>query len=249
MRTYLKPLLLALSIAAGTAMTAHAQTAPSYTIPSDGTLLNVSAEAEAKRVPDIATLSAGVVTQAADGNAAMRQNAEQMSKVMAAVKAAGIADKDVQTSGINLSPQYTYKENEAPKINGYQASNTVNLKVRDITRLGKVLDALVAQGANNINGPSFSIDQPEPVYDEARVAALKKAQARAETYAKSLGLKVRPHCQHLRRPQRRCGAPDDDGRLHALGQGRDGHPGRSRREHAVDQPRCDVRTGALRALV
>lgn len=83
-----------------------------------------------------------------------------MSKVMAAVKAAGIADKDVQTSGINLSPQYTYKENEAPKINGYQASNTVSLKVRDITRLGKVLDALVAQGANDINGPSFRSTNP-----------------------------------------------------------------------------------------
>ncbi|MEA9564766.1 MULTISPECIES: SIMPL domain-containing protein [Xanthomonas] len=191
MRTTLKPLLLALSIAAGTAMTAHAQSASNYTIPNDGTLLNVSAEAEAKRVPDIATLSAGVVTQAADSNAAMRQNAEQMSKVMAAVKAAGIADKDVQTSGINLSPQYTYKENEAPKIIGYQASNTVSLKVRDISKLGKVLDTLVAQGANDINGPSFSVDQPEAAYDEARVAALKKAQARAETYAKSLGLKVR----------------------------------------------------------
>ncbi|MCC4632381.1 MULTISPECIES: SIMPL domain-containing protein [Xanthomonas] len=191
MRTTLKPLLLALSIAAGTAMTAHAQSASNSTIPNDGTLLNVSAEAEAKRVPDIATLSAGVVTQAADSNAAMRQNAEQMSKVMTAVKAAGIADKDVQTSGINLSPQYTYKENEAPKIIGYQASNTVSLKVRDISKLGKVLDTLVAQGANDINGPSFSVDQPEPAYDEARVAALKKAQARADTYAKSLGLKVR----------------------------------------------------------
>ncbi|MCS3745188.1 hypothetical protein FHY18_000718 [Xanthomonas arboricola] len=191
MRTTFKPLLLALSIAAGTAMTAHAQSASNYTIPSDGTLLNISAEAEAKRVPDIATLSASVVTQAADSNSAMRQNAEQMSKVMTAVKAAGIADKDVQTSGINLSPQYTYKENEAPRINGYQASNTVSLKVRDISKLGKVLDTLVAQGANDINGPSFSVDQPEPAYDEARVAALKKAQTRADTYAKSLGLKVR----------------------------------------------------------
>ncbi|MEE7547003.1 SIMPL domain-containing protein [Xanthomonas sp. Kuri4-1] len=191
MRTTLKPLLLALTIATGTAMTAHAQTAPSYAIPSDGTLLNVSAEAEARRVPDVASLSAGVVTQAADGNTAMRQNAEQMSKVMAAIKGAGIADKDIQTSGVNLNPQYTYKDGEAPKINGYQASNTVSLKVRDITRLGKVLDALAAQGANQINGPSFEIDQPEPAYDEARLAALKKAQARAETYAKSLGLKVR----------------------------------------------------------
>ncbi len=189
----LKPLLLALSLSPlALAMTAQAQTAaPAYTLPADATILNVSADAEASRVPDIARLSAGVVTQAADGNTAMRQNAEQMSKVVAAIKAAGITEKDVQTSGINLSPQYQYKEGEAPKINGYQASNTVSLKVRDVSRLGKVLDALAAQGANQINGPSFEIDNPEPVYDEARIAALKKAQQRAETYARQLGLKVR----------------------------------------------------------
>ena len=186
----LAPLLLSLSLVLGAPMTAHAQTVPTA-VASDATLLNISANAEATRVPDVATLSAGVVTQAADGNSAMRQNAQQMDKVLAAIKAAGIAEKDIQTSGINLSPQYRYVENEAPKITGYQASNNVNLKIRDIAKLGKVLDALAAVGANQINGPSFEIDQPEPVYDEARLAALKKAQARAETYAKALGLKVR----------------------------------------------------------
>ncbi|HYG06457.1 MAG TPA: SIMPL domain-containing protein [Stenotrophomonas sp.] len=192
MRARLKPFLLALSLSPlAIAMTAQAQTSPAYTLPADGTILNISAEAEASRVPDVARLSAGVVTEAVDGNAAMRQNAEQMSKVMAAIKAAGIAEKDVQTSGINLSPQYQYKDGTAPRITGYQASNTVSLKVRDISRLGKVLDALAAQGANQINGPSFEIDQPEPVYDEARLAALEKAQARAQTYARALGLKVR----------------------------------------------------------
>ncbi|WP_293705375.1 SIMPL domain-containing protein [Stenotrophomonas sp. UBA7606] len=189
-RTTLAPLLLSLSLALGASMTANAQTVPAV-VASDATLLNISAQAEAKRVPDVATLSAGVVTQAVDGNTAMRENAVQMDKVMAAIKAAGIAERDIQTSGINLSPQYRYADNEAPKITGYQANNTVSLKVRDITKLGKVLDSLAAQGANQINGPSFEIDQPEPVYDEARLAALKKAQARAETYAKSLGLRVR----------------------------------------------------------
>ena len=190
--TPFRTLLLALSLALGaTTMTAHAQTLASVGALSDGTLLNVSAQAEARRVPDVATISAGVVTQAADGNTAMRQNAEQMVKVMAAIKAAGIAEKDIQTSGISLNPQYRYVENEAPSITGYQATNTVSLKVRDITKLGKVLDSLAAQGANQINGPSFQIDQPEPVYDEARLAALKKAKDRAETYAKALDLKVR----------------------------------------------------------
>ncbi|UYB50970.1 SIMPL domain-containing protein [Xanthomonas sp. AM6] len=187
-----RPLLLALTLALGGTMTAHAQTAaPAYAVPADGTLLNIAAQAEAKHAPDVATLSAGVVTQAVDSAAAMRQNAEQMTKVLAAVRAAGIADKDVQTSGISLSPQYKYAENQAPQIIGYQASNSVNLKVRDIAKLGKVLDALAAQGANQINGPTFEIDDPEPLYDQARVDALKKAQARAQTYAKSLGLRVR----------------------------------------------------------
>jgi uncharacterized protein YggE len=188
----IRPLLLALTLALGGTMTAHAQTAtPGYAVPADGTLLNIAAQAEARHAPDVATLSAGVVTQASDSAAAMRQNAEQMTKVLAAVRAAGIADKDVQTSGINLSPQYKYVENQAPQILGYQASNSVNLKVRDIAKLGKVLDALAAQGANQINGPTFEIDDPEPLYDQARVDALKKAQSRAQTYAKSLGLRVR----------------------------------------------------------
>lgn len=160
-------------------------------LPGDATLLEVSAQAEAKRIPDVATISAGVVTQAMDANAAMRANAVQMDKVMAAIQAAGIAQRDIQTSGINLNPQYKYVENQNPTIIGYQANNTVNLRVHDIAKLGKVLDALVASGANQVNGPSFEIDQPEPVLDEARRAALDKAQARASMYAKALGLRVR----------------------------------------------------------
>jgi uncharacterized protein YggE len=184
---------LGLAIALGTAMP-HAraqsatQTAP---LPADATLLSVSAQAEARRVPDVATISAGVVTQATDPNAAMRDNATQMEKVMAAVRAAGIAEKDVQTAGISVQPQYKYAENSPPTITGYQASNTVNIKVRDIGKLGKVLDALVASGANQVNGPAFEVDKPEPAYDEARIAALRKAEARAQTYAKAMGLQVR----------------------------------------------------------
>jgi uncharacterized protein YggE len=189
----LHPLLLATALTlSAIAMTASAQSPVAAAhAASDGTLLSVSAQAEARRVPDVATISAGVVTQAVDANAAMRANATQMDKVMAAIRAAGIAERDIQTSGVNLNPQYKYVDNQAPEITGYQASNTVNLKVRDIARLGKVLDALVASGANQVNGPSFEIDQPEAAYDEARRGALEKAQARAAMYAKTLGLRVR----------------------------------------------------------
>lgn len=189
--TPLRPLLLACSLALGTfSMTATAQHAPAHTAPASGTLLSISASAEASRAPDIATLSTGVVTQAADANGAMRANAEQMTRLAAAIRAAGIAERDIQTSGINLNPQYRYTENQPPAITGYQASNTVNLKVRDIARLGQVLDALVASGANQINGPTFEIEDADAVRDEARAAALRKAQQRAEVYATSLGMRV-----------------------------------------------------------
>ena len=192
-RRFLLPLALAIGVAlAAPAMTANAQTsvnAPATA--NDGTLLSVSASADASRVPDVAALSTGVVTQAADANAALKANSAQMTKVVAAIKAAGIAERDIRTSGINIHPQYRYAENQPPTITGYQASNTVSIKVRDVTKVGEVLDALVASGANQVNGPSFEIDEPEAVYDEARQAALKKAQARAEMYAKSLGLRVR----------------------------------------------------------
>lgn len=193
MRHSLRPLLFATALAlSATAMTSSAQdSSPAVAVPSDSTLLSISAQAEARRVPDVATMSTGVVTQAADANSALRANAEQMSKVMAAIKAAGIAERDVQTSGISVNPQYRYAENQPPTITGYQASNNVSLKVRDIGKLGKVLDALVASGANQVNGPTFEIDEPEAVYDEARRAALEKAQTRAQMYAKTLGLRVR----------------------------------------------------------
>lgn len=174
--------------ASGLAMTASAQSPQTA---NDGTLLSITADATASRAPDVATLSSGVVTQANDANGAMRANAEQMTRVMAAIKGLGIAERDVQTAGISLYPQYRYAENQPPAITGYQASNTVNVKIRDLSKLGRVLEVLVANGANQINGPSFEIDEPEAVYDEARRSALKKAQARADMYATALGLRVR----------------------------------------------------------
>jgi len=160
------------------------------TLSHQGTQLTVTAEAEARQTPDIARLSTGVMTQASDANTALRNNAREMDKVMAALKSAGIAEHDIQTSGISLYPQYRHPRNEAPSITGYQAANTVSITVREIARLGAVLDALVASGANQVNGPYFAIDEPEPVYDRARLAALDKARARAKLYAGALGVKA-----------------------------------------------------------
>ncbi len=179
---------LAASVMAVAATGVAAQTA--ITPAMGGTLLQVSAQGEVRRVPDVAEIGVGVVTQAADAQAALKANAEQMNRVVAAVRRAGIEDKDVQTSGVNLQPQYQYGENVPPKLNGYQANNRVSVKVRDVGEIGKVLDALVAQGANQIDGPTFTLDKPDVALDEARRVALKKAQARADMYADAIGLKV-----------------------------------------------------------
>lgn len=156
-----------------------------------GTRLDILAEGEVVRTPDVATIAAGVVTQAASATAAMSENARRMTAVVAALKKTGVADRDIQTSSLNLSPQYRYGENMPPVITGYQASNQVSVRFRDIKRAGAILDALVAVGANQINGPSFGIDKPEAALDEARALAIGKARARAELYARAAGLSVK----------------------------------------------------------
>jgi uncharacterized protein YggE len=159
--------------------------------PINGTVLDVSAQGESRRTPDLATVSAGVVTQAADAAAAMRDNAARMGRVLEALKRAGVAYKDVRTASISLQPQYRYENNQPPVITGYQASNTVTVKFRDIAKAGAVLDALVATGANQISGPELGLEDPAAATDEARVDAIGKARARAELYARAAGLKVK----------------------------------------------------------
>lgn len=181
-----------LSLIGGLAVTIAAPAAAQdlRAVAIDGTVLEVSAEGVSARVPDIATIQAGVVTQAQSATAAMAQNSTRMAAVLAALRAAGIAERDLQTASISLSPQYRYENNQPPILTGYQASNQVSVRFRDISKSGTILDALVRQGANNIAGPSLSVDKPEAALDEARTDAIAKARARAALYAQAAGLRV-----------------------------------------------------------
>lgn len=168
---------------------ASAQTAPQLPALA-GTRLDITASGDSRRVPDVAIISAGVVTRASTAAAAISQNAARMERVLAALKAAGVAERDVQTSSISLNPDYRYENNQPPKLTGYQASNQVSIRFRDIRNSGRILDALVAEGANQINGPTLTIDKPEAAMDEARVQALANGRARADLYARALGKRV-----------------------------------------------------------
>ncbi|MDB5670489.1 MAG: hypothetical protein JWO25_1448 [Alphaproteobacteria bacterium] len=176
-----------IALTAVPAASAWSQVAPALA----GTRLDVVATGEVSRVPDTATISAGVVTNAPTASAALDQNARRMETVRAALRRAGIADRDIQTSSINLYPDYRQDEkNPTPVIVGYRASNDLSIRFRDIKGAGAVLDALVAQGANQINGPNLIVGDPEPALDEARTRALAAARARADLYARALGKRV-----------------------------------------------------------
>ncbi len=155
-----------------------------------GTRLDVVATGEVNRVPDLAIISAGVVTRASTATAALAQNADRMQRVVAALRRAGVAERDIQTSSINLNPDYRYVENQPPVLTGYQAQNQVSVRFRDIAQSGRILDALVAEGANQISGPTLTIDKPEAALDEARRDAISKARARAQLYGNAVGKRV-----------------------------------------------------------
>lgn len=186
----MKSLLAAALAATALTMPAMVEAQESGARAISGTRLDLQAQGEVRVKPDIAVINAGVVTQAPDAARAMQDNAARMARVVAALKAKGIADKDMQTQSISLSPQYRYVNNEPPVITGYQANNTLTVKFRDIGKAGAVLDTLVKEGANQIDGPSLVIEDPAAAQDAARLAAFKTLRARAELYAKAAGLRV-----------------------------------------------------------
>ena len=155
-----------------------------------GTRLDINATGEVTRVPDVAIISAGVVSRSASATGALQDAANRMSKVLSALKSADMDARDIQTSNVSLNPEYRYPENQSPQLVGYTASNQVTVKFRDIRNSGKILDALVTQGANQINGPTLTIDKPEAALDEARAQAIALGRARADLYARSMGMRV-----------------------------------------------------------
>lgn len=155
------------------------------------TTITLTGKGTVDHAPDIAMISVGVQVEAKTAAEAMQQQAEKMNGVFAAVKAAGIADRDMQTGQLSLNPVYEYPNNARPRLTGYQASNQINIKVRKLDTLGKTLDAVVKGGGNTINGVSFSIDQPDKFQNDARIAAIKDAAAKAELYAQAVGYKVK----------------------------------------------------------
>ncbi|MBV9549290.1 MAG: SIMPL domain-containing protein [Alphaproteobacteria bacterium] len=177
---------LILALVAGLAAPALAQTAQPRT-------LSMTGSATAKAAPDMADISAGVTTEAPTAAAALGANSSAMTRVFAALDRAGVARRNVQTSSFSVSPVYaTRVPNEPPRLTGYRVSNEVHVILDDMAKVGATLDALVAAGANQMNGLSFAIKDPAPLLAKARADAVADARLRAQQYAAAAGVTLGP---------------------------------------------------------
>ena len=153
--------------------------------------LSINGHGEVRQAPDLANVNVGVTSQAPAANEALAANSQAMQAIFAALKTAGIADKDVQTSNFMVQPRYDYNnEGRPPRLVGYDVSNSVTITVRLLDGLGAVLDQVVQSGSNQINGIQFDISNPQAATDEARKLAVADARRKAEIYAAAGGVKL-----------------------------------------------------------
>ena len=175
-----------LPLLAASFLAAPAAAAVQVTSPGPVVELTVNESVEAE--PDVVTVSAGVTTQAPTAVEAMRANAQAMTAVIARIKALGVPERDIQTTGISLGTMYDFdQETRRQVFRGHQAANRVSVKLRDIARTGEVIDALVAAGATDISGPDWSIDDDTAARAQARRQALETARTQALEYARASG--------------------------------------------------------------
>ena len=157
--------------------------------------ISVSGQGRAGSPPDMATISSGVTTSMETAKEALAANNQAMEQLMKVLKSRNIDGKDIQTSNFSVYPEYEQQQpgrglRRTNKVIGYRVSNNVAVKVRNLARLGEILDALVQAGSNQISGVNFSIAQPRAIMNEARKNAIDDARGRAELYAQATGVKV-----------------------------------------------------------
>jgi len=155
--------------------------------------ISLAGHGEVRTAPDMAVVAIGTVDQAATAAEALAANSKSMAAVIAVLKQAGIAEKDLQTSNFLVQPRYDYDNSaQPPRLVGYEVSNTLTVTVRHLDRLGAILDKSVASGSNRIDGIFFQLAEPDGALDEARRLAAQDASRKAHLYAAALGIGLGP---------------------------------------------------------
>jgi uncharacterized protein YggE len=163
----------------------------------DDSTMVMTGHGEVTAAPDTAVITSGVTTEGETARDALDANTKAMSQLIETLKAANIETRDIQTSNFSVNPNYVYSDErdangytKPPKIMGYQVSNTVTVRVRDLPALGTILDKAVSVGANTVNNIAFSVADPSKLYDEARKAAFADARDKADLYAEAAGVSL-----------------------------------------------------------
>lgn len=171
---------LRLPLIAMSALIATPVAAAEIQIPVQGPVVELTVSQTVNSKPDIATVGAGVTTRANTASESARLNAVAMQAIIARLRQLGIATEDIQTANFSLNPQFNYSnDGQPPRFLGHDTTNQVTVKIRKLDRIGPVLDALVAAGANNFFGPNFSLEKDKEAKSAARRAAYADAQARS----------------------------------------------------------------------
>jgi uncharacterized protein YggE len=152
--------------------------------------ITVTGEATIALPPDLARIRAGVISEGKTAREASELNRKTMSAVTAAINAVGITDKDIQTARYAINPIYDQGRPNPPSFRGFQASNNVVIKVRDLDKIGDLIDRVVSAGANSMGGVEFSVAEPGKMLDGARTAAFADARHKAELYAQAAGVAI-----------------------------------------------------------
>ena len=156
-------------------------------------IVSVQGSGAAYAKPDMASASAGIESRGATPDEALAANTKAMNSIMTAIKRYGIVERDIETSSFSVNP--VYAQQPGPRgtmsIEGYQVTNQVTVRLRDMDKLGGLLSSLVEAGANRLHGVSFDIAEPAKLQDQARTAAMADAKKRADLYAAAAGVKVK----------------------------------------------------------
>jgi len=153
--------------------------------------ITVTGQGQAVAEPDMAVISIGVQTQGQTAGEALRQNSTAMAATIKKLKSLGIAERDIQTSGLSVNPRYDYERNRTnPQIIGFNASNNLTVRLRDLDKAGKVIDQAVQSGANSLGGIAFTFADPKPLYEAARNDAVATARANAQLLTDAAGVKL-----------------------------------------------------------
>jgi uncharacterized protein len=156
--------------------------------------MSIEGVGEVRARPDMATVMVGVVQQGGTAGEALNASSQAMNQILATLRSMKIAETDIQTSNFQIAPRYDYGPNNQgpPKITGYEVSNQLAVVVRDLPKLGGLLDDIVRVGSNQISSITFSFANPQQFEDEARVRAVADARHKAGVYAAASGVQLGP---------------------------------------------------------